>query len=132
MVSCVQSLHGLFETSFFDVEDEDFEGPTVGVVVAERLETVAVLEDDISSTTMDDGQWWIGVQQLTNTNSPIRNIYKFYLKPNFLQKYPGIKRYKLLSKPFVPDVEKTLVQHLLLNGYDQLKSAFQNSHVFVV
>lgn len=67
IVSCVQSLHGLFETSFLIVEDEDFEGPTVGAVVAERLETVAVLEDDISSTTMDDSQQLIGVQQRSQT-----------------------------------------------------------------
>ena len=47
-VSWAQSLHGLDETSFFiDVEEDDLEGPTVGVVVADRLETVAVLEDDI-------------------------------------------------------------------------------------
>jgi hypothetical protein len=47
-VSWAQSLHGLLETSFFVVEeDEDFEGPTVGVVVADRFEemTVVALED---------------------------------------------------------------------------------------
>lgn len=47
-MSCAQSLHGLLETSIFVVEDdEDFEGPTVGVVVADRFEemTVLALED---------------------------------------------------------------------------------------
>ena len=47
-VSCAQSLHGLFDILFFDVDDEAFDGPTVGVVVAERLDTVvADLADDI-------------------------------------------------------------------------------------
>jgi len=41
-VSCAQSLHGLFDIFFFDVDDEAFDGPTVGVVVAERLDTVVV------------------------------------------------------------------------------------------
>jgi len=47
-VSWAQSLHGLLEVSFFVVEeDEDFGGPTVGVVVADRLDetTVVALED---------------------------------------------------------------------------------------
>ena len=34
-------------SGFDDVDLEDLEGPTVGVVVAERLETVADLFDDI-------------------------------------------------------------------------------------
>ena len=48
-------MHGLFETSFFVVVDVDFDGPTVGVVVAERFET-AVLADDIT------GDGGVGVQ----------------------------------------------------------------------
>jgi len=40
-VSCAQSLHGLFEIIFFVVDAvEAFDGPTVGAVVAERLDTV--------------------------------------------------------------------------------------------
>ena len=47
-MSCAQSLHGLFDILFFDADDEAFDGPTVGVVVAERLDTVvADLVDDI-------------------------------------------------------------------------------------
>lgn len=48
-VSCAQSLHGLFDILFFvAVDDEAFDGPTVGVVVAERFDTVvADLVDDI-------------------------------------------------------------------------------------
>jgi len=42
-VSCAQSLHGLFDILFFEAnDDEAFDGPTVGVVVAERLDTVVV------------------------------------------------------------------------------------------
>jgi len=45
-VSCAQSLHGLFGSSFFaNVDDLDFEGATVAVVVAERFDTTAVLLD---------------------------------------------------------------------------------------
>lgn len=44
-VSLEQSLHGLFERSNFpEGEDDDFVGPTVGTVVAERLETGADLD----------------------------------------------------------------------------------------
>lgn len=40
-VSCAQSLHGLFDTSdFFVVEEEDFVGPTVATVVAERFDDI--------------------------------------------------------------------------------------------
>lgn len=41
MVSCAQSLHGLFDTlEFFGVVEEDFLGATVGTVVAERLDDI--------------------------------------------------------------------------------------------
>jgi len=48
-VSCAHSLHGLFEMVFFVADAEEaFEGPTVGVVVAERFDAVvADLVDDI-------------------------------------------------------------------------------------
>ena len=52
-MSWAQSLHGLLETSFFvEDDDEDFEGPTVGVVVADRFEetTFVVLEDILEKT----------------------------------------------------------------------------------
>ena len=59
-MSWAQSLHSLLEVSFFVVEDdEDFEGPTVGVVVADRLEeaTVVALEDDILETKGSELDW---------------------------------------------------------------------------
>ena len=38
----------MFDILFFDADDEAFDGPTVGVVVAERLDTVvADFVDDI-------------------------------------------------------------------------------------
>jgi len=41
IVSCAQSLQGLFEMFDFPVDDGTaFDGPTVGTVIAERLETV--------------------------------------------------------------------------------------------
>ena len=40
-VSCAHNLQGLFGSSFFCEDDEeDFDGPTVAVVVAERFDTV--------------------------------------------------------------------------------------------
>jgi len=45
IVSWAQSLHGPFESSFLAVDVDFFDGPTVAVVVAERLETTAVLLD---------------------------------------------------------------------------------------
>ena len=45
IVSCAQSLQGPFESSFLVVDVDFFVGPTVAVVVAERLETTAVLLD---------------------------------------------------------------------------------------
>ena len=47
-VSCAQSLHGLLDIPFFVVDDDEaFDGESVGVVVAERFDTVADLVDDI-------------------------------------------------------------------------------------
>lgn len=52
-MSWAQSLHGLFEMSFFVVV-VDFEGPTVGVVVADRLdETTVVALEDILETKLE-------------------------------------------------------------------------------
>jgi hypothetical protein len=35
----------LLDILFFDVDDEVFDGPTVGVVVAERLDTADLVDD---------------------------------------------------------------------------------------
>jgi hypothetical protein len=52
----------LFDTSGFeDVDFEDLDGPTVGVVVAERLETVADLFDDIVVLYVDCRSWIVGL-----------------------------------------------------------------------
>jgi hypothetical protein len=46
----VHSLHGLFDMSVFDeTELEDFDGPTIGIIIAEYLETIITLLDDILS-----------------------------------------------------------------------------------
>ena len=56
-VSWAQSLHGLLETSFFVVVVEDFEGPTVGVVVADRFEeTTVVALEDILETNLESNR----------------------------------------------------------------------------
>ena len=56
-MSWAQSLHGLLETSFFVVVVEDFEGPTVGVVVADRFEeTTVVALEDILETNLESNR----------------------------------------------------------------------------
>jgi OTT_1508-like deaminase len=65
-----------------------------------------------------EGDWYHVINTICSNNG--LNIT--CSRENFLEKYPGIKRYnKLLSKPCAPHVEKTLVQHLLLNGYEPTK-----------
>ena len=72
-MSWAQSLHSLLEVFFLVVEeDEDFAGPTVGVVVADRSEeaTVVALEDDILETKGSELDW----ENLEDKVSRDRNI----------------------------------------------------------
>ena len=59
IVSCAQSLQGPFDVSFLvDEEEDDFDGPTVGVVVADLLDTVVadLTEDMVGVITVGEAK----------------------------------------------------------------------------